>query len=89
MQSHQVLDGIPKNMPKFLKGVIDKLKIEGIRTSIFVDPDISIIEAALETGTDRIELYTENYAKTYNLNRENGITPYILAAENHRIRNWS
>lgn len=70
-----------KKHAKFLKSVIDKLKIEGIRTSIFVDPEISIIEAAFETGTDRIELYTENYAKAYDLDRENGITPYILAAE--------
>ena len=58
-----------------------KLKNEGIRTSIFIDPDISIVDAALETGTDRIELYTEKYAKAYHLDRENAITPYILAAE--------
>ena len=69
-----------KKHSKFLKSVIDKLKIEGIRTSIFVDPDISIIEAAVDTGTDRIELYTENYAKAYGFDRENGITPYIEAA---------
>tara|TARA_B100000963_G_scaffold238132_1_gene208219 strand:+ start:9467 stop:10183 length:717 start_codon:yes stop_codon:yes gene_type:complete len=70
-----------KKHGKFLKGVIDKLKNEGIRTSIFIDPDISIVEAALDTGTDRIELYTEKYAKAYDLDRENAITPYILAAE--------
>ena len=70
-----------KKHGKFLKGVIDKLKNEGIRTSIFIDPDISIVDAALETGTDRIELYTEKYAKAYHLDRENAITPYILAAE--------
>ena len=52
-----------KKHGKFLKGVIDKLKNEGIRTSIFIDPDISVVEAALDTGTDRIELYTEKYAK--------------------------
>ena len=70
-----------KKHAKFLRGVVDELKIEGIRTSIFVDPDISIIEAALDTGTDRIELYTENYARAYDFDREKGITPYILAAE--------
>ncbi|MDC2996878.1 pyridoxine 5'-phosphate synthase [Flavobacteriaceae bacterium] len=70
-----------KKHGKFLKGVIDKLKNEGIRTSIFIDPDISVVDAALETGTDRIELYTEKYAKAYYLDRENAITPYILAAE--------
>ena len=70
-----------KKHGKFLKGIIDKLKNEGIRTSIFIDPDISIVEAALDTGTDRIELYTEKYAKAYDLDRENAITPYVLAAE--------
>ena len=70
-----------KKHVKFLMGVIDELKMEGIRTSIFVDPDISIIEAALDTGTDRIELYTENYAKAYDFDREKGIAPYIVAAE--------
>ena len=70
-----------KKHGKFLKGVIDKLKNEGIRTSIFIDPDISVVEAALDTGTDRIELYTEKYAKAYDLDRGNAITPYILAAE--------
>ena len=69
-----------KKHATFLKGIVDKLKIEGIRTSIFVDPDISIIEAAVDTGTDRIELYTENYAKAYDFDKENGITPYIEAA---------
>ena len=70
-----------KKHGKFLKGVIDKLKNEGIRTSIFIDPDISVVEAALDTGTDRIELYTEKYAKAYDLDRENAINPYVLAAE--------
>ena len=70
-----------KKHGKFLKGVIDKLKNEGIRTSIFIDPDISIVDAALDTGTDRIELYTEKYAKAYDLDRGNAINPYVLAAE--------
>ena len=70
-----------KKHGKFLKGVIDKLKNEGIRTSIFIDPDISVVEAALDTGTDRIELYTEKYAKAYDLDRGNAINPYVLAAE--------
>ena len=43
--------------------------------------DSSIIEAALDTGTDRIELYTENYARAYDFDREKGIIPYIVAAE--------
>ena len=46
----------------FLKEVISEFKQNGIRTSIFVDPDINIIENAAATGADRIELYTEDYA---------------------------
>ena len=46
----------------FLKKSIKQFKEQGIRTSIFVDPKIEMIEGALETGTDRIELYTEAYA---------------------------
>jgi pyridoxine 5-phosphate synthase len=49
----------------FLKEVISRLKSKGIRTSIFVDPIPEMIEAAKETGTDRIELYTEPFAKGY------------------------
>jgi pyridoxine 5-phosphate synthase len=49
----------------FLKEVISEFKQNGIRTSIFVDPDISIIENAAATGADRIELYTEDYASQF------------------------
>jgi len=49
----------------FLKEVISEFKRNGIRTSIFVDPDISIIENAAATGADRIELYTEDYASQF------------------------
>ena len=49
----------------FLKVVISEFKHNGIRTSIFVDPDITIIENAAATGADRIELYTEDYAAQY------------------------
>lgn len=52
----------------------------GIRTSIFVDPVIEIIEGAAETGTDRIELYTEAYAKNFPVNKEVAIAPYAAAA---------
>ena len=68
----------------YLKKIIDQFKAKGIRTSIFLDPEISMVEAALDTGTDRIELYTESYAKTFNINKEKAIAPYIAAAEKSR-----
>tara|TARA_B100000965_G_C19563120_1_gene745501 strand:- start:146 stop:862 length:717 start_codon:yes stop_codon:yes gene_type:complete len=49
----------------FLKDVIEKFKSNGIRTSIFVDPNLKFIEAAKKTGCDRIELYTEVFAKNF------------------------
>jgi len=49
----------------FLAPIIKDLKGSGIRTSIFLDPDPSMVESAASTGTDRIELYTEAYAKAY------------------------
>jgi len=68
-----------KNL-EFLKKVIFDFKAAGIRTSIFVDPDIKMIEVAAETGTDRIELYTEEYASSYSSSPEDAIKPYIEAA---------
>ncbi len=65
----------------FLAGVIDTFKANGIRTSIFIDTDLRLIEAAVHTGTDRIELYTEAYAAAYqNGKGEEGIKPYKEAA---------
>jgi pyridoxine 5-phosphate synthase len=64
----------------FLKKVIQRLKAEGIRTSIFVDPDLAMVEGAKVTGTDRVELYTETYANQYPVNREKAIEPFIAAA---------
>ena len=49
----------------YLKDIIGVFKKAGIRVSIFVDPDISMVEGAAATGTDRIELYTEGYARQY------------------------
>lgn len=65
----------------YLKSIIKKLKIAGIRTSIFVDPDVYMVESAKEIGTDRIELYTETYAKEYLNSPEKAIAPFIKAAE--------
>lgn len=65
----------------FLKNVIPIFKEQQIRTSIFIDPDEGMIEHAVETGTDRIELYTEDYAKNYHDNKEKAIAPYVKAAK--------
>lgn len=64
----------------FLKEVITEFQDAGIRTSIFVDPVLEMIEGAKETGADRIELYTEAYADGYLENKEEAIKPYIAAA---------
>ena len=57
----------------FLRPIISELKEHGIRTSIFLDPDQDMIDSAAETGTDRIELYTEEYARTYGSDENAGI----------------
>jgi len=64
----------------YLKEIIAEFKEHGIRTSIFVDPKLEMIEAAKLCGTDRVELYTEDYAKGFSINKEKAIAPYILAA---------
>ena len=67
---------------QFLKEVNSIFAAEGIRTSIFVDPDPEMVKNAADTGCDRIELYTEDYAKEYSTGeREKAIEPYIVAAE--------
>lgn len=65
----------------FLKNIIAEFKAAGIRTSIFLDPNPEMVKYAAETGTDRIELYTEAYAKGYPTNKEEAIKPYIATAE--------
>ena len=66
----------------YLKEIISTFKSEGIRVSIFVDADIKMIEAAKTTGTDRIELYTESYAKQFEVgNKQLAIEPFITAAK--------
>jgi pyridoxine 5-phosphate synthase len=64
----------------FLKEVILTLHKSGIRTSIFIDTDLKLMDGAAETGTDRIELYTEAYAKNYSSSPEKAIGPYTKAA---------
>lgn len=65
----------------YLVEMIGIFKNAGIRTSIFVDPEIDFINGAAETGTDRIELYTESYARQYSINKEQAVRDYIRAAE--------
>lgn len=64
-----------------LTDVIGQFKEAGIRTSIFVDAEPKMVEAARMCGTDRIELYTEPYAAGYEANREEAIKPFVEAAE--------
>lgn len=64
----------------FLKEVISEIKRKEIRVSIFVDTNPEHIDHAKDTGTDRIELYTEPYAAQYHINRDKAIKPYIEAA---------
>lgn len=64
----------------FLKEVIHTFKSNGIRTSIFVDPDLKMVEGAALTGTDRIELYTESYAVAYENGNKTGVLPFAEAA---------
>ncbi|RYY89947.1 MAG: pyridoxine 5'-phosphate synthase [Chitinophagaceae bacterium] len=64
----------------YLREIIAVFKKAGIRVSIFVDPDVAMVEGAAETGTDRIELYTEAYAHGYAKNRDAAVAPYIAAA---------
>ena len=65
----------------YLKDMIALFKSKGIRTSIFVDPDLKLIEAAKTTGTDRIELYTEQYAHHYGTQKEIVIKPFMEASK--------
>ena len=66
----------------YLKNMIAVFKKVQIRVSIFVDPDIKMVEGAAETGTDRIELYTEGYAKQFAAgNKQSAVAPYINASK--------
>jgi pyridoxine 5-phosphate synthase len=64
----------------FLAEVISEFQSHGIRTSIFVDPIEKMVEGAKNTGTDRIELYTEAYAQNFKKNPEKAVAPYTQAA---------
>jgi pyridoxine 5-phosphate synthase len=70
-----------KTHKAFLQDTIARLKEAGIRTSIFVDADEEMVFHAKETGTDRVELYTESYAANYEQKREEAIAPFVRAAK--------
>ena len=65
----------------FLQDITGRLKEQGIRPSIFLDPEENMVESARSTGTTRIELYTEAYARGYHQNRENAIAPYVRTGQ--------
>ena len=65
----------------YLQEMIAIFQQAGIRVSIFVDPDVRMVQGAADTGTNRIELYTESYASAYLTDREAAIAPYVKAAE--------
>lgn len=64
----------------YLREMISLFSSHGIRTSIFVDADLKMVEGAKETGSDRIELYTENYARFYSMQKEKVIRSFAEAA---------
>ena len=71
-----------KTNKEYLIGIISVFQRAGIRVSIFVDPDVEMVIAAKETGTDRIELYTEGYARQYTIgNKQQAIDAYVSAAK--------
>lgn len=69
-----------KKHQDYLTAIIAEFKNAGIRTSIFLDPKPELVEYAAKTGADRIELYTEAYAKNYSVNKEEAIKPYYETA---------
>lgn len=69
---------------EFLTAKIAEFKAKGIRVSVFVDPVPEMVRGAKECGADRVELYTEAYARDYHKDREAAIAPYVAAAEEAR-----
>jgi pyridoxine 5-phosphate synthase len=64
----------------YLTEIVQEFQRNGIRTSIFVDPVLEMIEGAKKIGTERIELYTEAFAHEYSLGNKRGIQPYMESA---------
>ncbi len=70
-----------KTHNSFLKEIIKEFKNNQIRTSIFLNPDVNMVESAKNAETDRVELYTEFYAKNFQLNKEKAIENYVETAK--------
>jgi pyridoxine 5-phosphate synthase len=68
----------------YLKEIVDVFKKAGIRVSLFVDPRPDMVEGAKAVGADRVELYTEEYARNYTADPEKAVAPYVVAAEKAR-----
>jgi len=66
---------------KFLEEIINELKSFGTRVSVFVDPEIKMVEGAKKVGADRIELYTEPYASQFHEDRHQAVKPYVEAGK--------
>lgn len=64
----------------FLREVVTEIRSLGVRVSLFVDPVPRMVEGAADTGADRIELYTEPYAREYVVNRDIAVKPYVESA---------
>ena len=69
---------------EFLTEVTRRFHEKGIRVSIFVDPDPVMVAGAKACGADRVELYTESYARLYKSGREEAVAPFVAAAEEAR-----
>ena len=69
------------NAQLFLRNIIEVFKQAGIRVSIFIDPVAALVHAAKDTGTDRIELYTEAYAGGYKMAAQPAVAPYVATAQ--------
>ena len=78
-QMEQAVTEVAEN--PVLTEVVAAFKAVGIRTSVFVDPDVTMVKYAAKVGADRVELYTEPYASGYAADREAAVAPYIVAAQ--------
>jgi len=68
----------------FLKKIISEIKSQGVRVSVFVNPEIKMVEGASKVGADRIELYTEPYASHYHQDKNKAVAAYVEAAKTAR-----
>jgi pyridoxine 5-phosphate synthase len=70
-----------KDNLEFLTEVVERFCEAGIRTSIFIAPDVETVKLVVKTGTDRVEFYTKPYADMYATDRERAVAPYVEASQ--------